>query len=287
MQSSGVSSHTADAQPGVEDLIAFGRIFVLILVTEHWTRALALRASIDLEMGLYAALATVLGGLAWLRRRRRLAFAGLAVVQLLVVRHDFPQAGNHAYLGLILCLALAFLDPRVGGEDRLLRQSVCWLTATVLFWSGMQKIVHGYYFEGEQLAYAAWIDSFRPVLAMLMPAEELARLVGYGREVGDGPYRVAGAFFIAVSNGVYIAELLLAAMLGWRRTRMIAVFLALVLLVCVEAAARELFFGLLFANSLLLFWPRGLHRKALGVFAVVLFCLLLVRAGILPEMVFY
>jgi hypothetical protein len=33
----------------------------------------------------------------------------------------------------------------------------------------------------------------------------------------------------------------------------------------------ELFFELLFANGLLLFWPRGIHRKLVGVFAVIPF----------------
>jgi hypothetical protein len=44
---------------------------------------------------------------------------------------------------------------------------------------------------------------------------------------------------------------------------------------------------LLFANALLLFWPGALHRRLLGVFAGVLLCLLLMRAGILPQVVFY
>lgn len=287
MQSDVARPRPAGDGLGAADIVAFGRIFVLIVATEHWTRALALRGLSDVETAIHVTLATLFCALAWLPRTRRLAFAGLAVVQLLVVRHDFPQTGNHAYLELMLCPLLASLDARAGEERCLLRQSVCWLTATVLLWSGIQKIAYGYYFQGEQLAYAGWIDSFRPVLSLLMPAEELARLAAYTREVGDGPYRVASPLFVALSNGVYVTELLLAGMLLFRRTRVIAVILALVFLVCVEVAARELFFGLLFANSLLLFWPRGVHRKALPAFAVILFCLLLMRAGILPEMVFY
>jgi hypothetical protein len=275
---------TADDSGNID---AFERILVLILATEHWTRALALWDSLEAVTFLYLSLATLFCALALLLPKRRWGFAGLAFVQLLVLHHDFPQAGNHAYLELILCGLLAALDPRVDAERRLLLRSLAWLASVILFWSGVQKLTHGYYFRGEELAYSVWIESFRPMLSLLIPAEELARLVSYGREVGDGPYRVASPLFVLVSNAVYVTEIALALLLLVRRLRPYAVAAALVFLAAVEVAAREIFFGLLFANALLLFWPARLHRRLVGVFAGLLLCLLLIRAGILPQLVFY
>lgn len=279
--------HTAPASDDVGNVHAFERILVLILATEQWTRALALWESLDTAALLHLALATLFCALAWAVPTRRLGFAGLAGVQLLVLHHDFPQAGNHAYLELILCALLAALDPRVEEERRLLLRSVGWMACVILFWSGVQKLAHGYYFRGEQLSYSVWIESFRPILALLVPAEDLTRLASYTREVGDGPYRVASPLFALVSNAVYVAEIALAGTLLVQRLRPYAVAATLAFLTLVEIAAREVFFGLLFANALLLFWPDGLHRRLVGVFAGVLLCLLLMRAGILPPLVFY
>src|SRR5512147_575322 len=138
-----------DDEPGAPsggDAQAFERIFLLILASEYWTRTLALWSSLGADSAAYLALATISCLLAWRSATRRVGFVALAAVQLLVLRRDFPQAGNHAYLELVFCLLLATLDPRIEAERRLLLRSVRWLAGSVLFWSGIQKLVHGYYF---------------------------------------------------------------------------------------------------------------------------------------------
>ena len=57
--------------------------------------------------------------------------------------------------------------------------------------------------------------------------------------------------------------------------------------VAIQAGARELFFGLLFTNAMLLFVRSDLNRRLVPLFAAVLVGLALVRFGVLPEMVFY
>lgn len=265
---------------------AFGRVFLLILATEHWTRAIALQG-FDAESLALPAAVSLFGVLAWMRKTRQLGFAALALIQLVILHRDFPQAGNHAYLELVHCLLLALLDPLADAERRLLVLSVRWVLCAVLFWSGVQKLVHGYYFHGELLAHSLSIESFRPVLALLLPADEMTRLSALTGEVGDGAYRVASLPFVAVSNLVYIAEMALAGLLVLPRTRTLAVAGALLFLIAVEVAARELFFGLLFANALLLFLDRGLHARLVPAFAASCFILLLVRLGALPSFVFY
>lgn len=267
--------------------LAFERIFVILLVTEYWARALAFWDTLDSESSVYLALASILCVLAWRTSIRRPAFAGLALVQLLVLRHEFPQAGNHAYLELVFCLLLAALDPRNTGERQVLLRSVRWVAIVVLFWSGVQKLTHGYYFHGEQLAYSLRIESFRPVLGLLLPANEVARLGAYSGGVGDGPYFVPSLVFVGVSNAVYATEIALAVLLFIPRTRKPAAAGAILFLFAVESAAREVFFGLMFLNAILSFLDTEVHRRSLGVFAAVSACLLLVRLGILPAVVFY
>ena len=50
------------------------------------------------------------------------------------------------------------------------------MVLVVLFYSGLQKLVHGYWLRGQFLAWSMWQDSFRTALEPLLPAEEFTRL---------------------------------------------------------------------------------------------------------------
>ena len=74
-----------------------------------------------------------------------------------------------------------------------------WLAVIVLFYSGVQKLAHGYWSNGEYLAFALGSDTYRALLGWLLPDAELARLARLRGEVGDGPYRVAsGPLLVAL-----------------------------------------------------------------------------------------
>jgi hypothetical protein len=269
-------------------LTTFQVIFLLVLGTEYWARAI--RHGTDLSVAYTAdlAVATVCCavGLA-LPRWRRLAFAGLALSHLYLVWTEFPVAGNHAYFELLLCAVCALLDPHERRERHLLLQSVRWMVISILFYSGVHKLLYGYYFRGQYLAYALWMDTFRPVLRLLLPSGEFERLAAYSRDVGQGPYLVDAPLFVAASNGVYVAEIGLALLLLWRPTRILGVLGAVTLLLAIEAAAREFFFGLVFANAIALFLPGVPHRRFLEPVAILLAYLLLVRLGFVPEVIFH
>jgi hypothetical protein len=67
----------------------------------------------------------------------------------------------------------------------------------------------------------------------------------------------------------------------------VAVAAAVALLLAIEVAAREVFFGIVFANAILLFAPARVHRVALPAVAALLLMLVLSRLGIGPEVTFY
>ena len=266
---------------------AFQGIFVLILCVEYWARATPTTNDLGVSSWVVLPLVSALGVVTLSPRWGRLGFVGLAAAQCVRLWNDFPGAGNHSYLELFLCLLCAFIDVRERDERTLFLRSVRWMTCVVFFYAGLQKLVHGYYFRGELLAYSLGIEAFKPVLRLLLPQADFVRLSQYHGKAGDGPYLLSSWGMLALSNGTYLFEMGLVPLLVWRRTRQFAVVAGLLFVCAIETVARELFFGLIYVNMLLLFTHRDVHRRAVGVFAVVLACMLLVRFKVLPEVIFY
>jgi hypothetical protein len=271
-------------RPGLR---AYETILVLVVGAEYWLRAIPKWGQLAPHYYVLLALATIACGLALARQTRRLGFAALAISHAVLVCTEFPSTGNHAYLELFLCTFAAFLDPARPDEARLYVRAVCWLAVVVLASSGLQKLWQGYYFHGEYLAFSLGGESFRRVLWPLCSAEEFARLTALTGAVGDGPYRVRSWPLLLAANGTWMLELALGPLLGIRRTRPFAVTAALCLLVAIETAAREVFFGLVFANALLLFTAERTHRLAVPVVGGLLVALALSRLGVLPATTFY
>lgn len=220
-------------------------------------------------------------------RWRRWAVAGLALLEVVFIAQSFPLTGNHAYLLCILAGTRAFVDCKEAGEQELFLVAARWIVAIVFFWTGLQKLLNGFYFQGEFFSYyLSRQEHFRGLLQYLISPEELDRLLGYAKQVGDGPYRSHSPALIALSNAVWVAEMGLAVLLVARRTRMAAVWLTLVFMVLTEIAARELVFGAIFLNGLLLFPRRDYNRYLIPLFAAFHAWLILMRLGVLPEIRF-
>jgi hypothetical protein len=221
---------------------------------------------------------------------------GLVLGQLGVGVVQGADTANHVFLEAILLAFFALCRVERKREAELLVQAVRFTFAIFLFYTGLQKVLYGHYFDGRYLAYlAATYDSFELVFSPLIPADELARLqagnelaLGAGRQqaaLGAGPYRVASPIFVALSNAVYLLEMLLGSGLLARRLRPLAALGGIGLIVAIQAGARELAFGGLAVNVLLSFLPGPWVRRAFP--ASVAFYLYLVLAehgglGLLP-----
>lgn len=268
-------------------LASFEQGFVLVVGGEYWLRAIPKWGQLAAHYDVLLAVATVACVAVLAGRGRRVAFLALAASHVVLLWTEYPASGNHAYLELYVCLIAALLRPDDPGEARLELRALRWLAVIVLFYSGVQKLAHGYWVNGEYLAFALGSETYRALLGWLVPDGELARLARLRGEVGDGPYRIASSPLVVLSNLTWVGEIVLALGLMWRRTRRVALVLALVLLAAIELVAREVFFGLVFASLLLLFARRDRQTPARAVIAVVLVLLLLVRLGVLPEVAFY
>ena len=221
----------------------------------------------------------------WRVRWARTAFAFVLAVSILRMANQFPFAANHHYFELGVLALGALFDDRRKGEAQLLLQSCRWLVATVFFWAGLQKVLHGYYFGGEFLSYAISQEPrFAQIFGVLLPSEELIRLSSYGRPapLGAGPYRAASWALVLVSNATYLLEMGIAIGLFVRRVRPFALCAAIALIVAIEIVAREVFFGALYLGLITLFSRRALNRQLLPVFVAIYVYLLAAGLGFVP-----
>jgi len=268
-------------------LRSFQVVIALVLLTEYWTKALSWWSALTAVDVVALALVTLLAAAVFGGRATRACFAGLAVLQLLYVWSYFPQAGNHRYLEIVLAVLLATLDHEREEEGLLLLHALRWIAVVVLFYSGLQKALHGLWFEGQFLAYSVWREGFADALGWLLPAEEALRLASYGAAPGDGPYLAPGTPLAIVSNLVWLSEVLLALLLVPRLTRRFAWVAALGLILAVEVVAREFMFGVEFGCTLLLFARTDLVRRIVVPVSVFFAWLVLVRLGIASALVFH
>lgn len=184
----------------------------------------------------------------------------------------FPNTANHNFLELYALLLVAVIGKEDRDNETLVLQGLQWLAAIVLFQTGLQKVLHGYYFRGDFLAFMVGAqDRFANLFGLFLPAEEIARLEGYDYlRTGAGPFRVTDPLFVAASNLVWIAEIGLPGLMIWRRTRDWATVAAIALIVMIQLGALEVGFALLFVNLLLLFFAQNWNRRLFPLFALIL-----------------
>ena len=277
-----------DAAVRARRLRAFEQAFVLIVVAEYWLRAIPKWGLLGRHYDVLLGVSTVAGAaILAVPRLRRPGFAALALAHLVLLWSEFPSSGNHAYLETYVCLLAVLLRPDDPDESLLELRALRWLAVIVLFFSGVQKLAHGYWVNGEYLVFSLGSETYRTLLGWTLPADELARIARMSGEVGDGPYRVASMLLLVLANGTWLAEIALAPALVWRRTRTVALVGALLLIAEIELVAGEVFFGLVFASLLLLFAHGDRQSAARWLVAAALVVLALSRLGVLPEVTYY
>jgi hypothetical protein len=227
---------------------------------------LALVASCALLLGLFKGWTRSATGLAAIAWTARFYFR-------------WPQSSNHFYLEWI-CLAFVWLLAARGDDNRkLLLQAVRFVVVIAIFYTGAQKVMYGSYFQGQFLAWEiATKENFAVFFQPFLRAEEFSRLRHIHPErLGAGPFVVNSPIFLAMSNSVYLCEMLAPLLLLLRRTRVLATSGFLLFMLAVEAGAFELLFGLLMLNLLLIFFPRAINYRALPAVAACYLALFVAR----------
>lgn len=272
-------------------LESFHRIVLLTLVVELVSRRVLDRQPWKASSGpvdaFFPFAAAVCLALLYFPRSRRPAAVGAALVAAVSALWYLPASANHAFLMAICLFLLALTDPEVPEERLLALQGLRWCWVIVFFVSGVQKLVYGLYLEGEFLTYMiAHEETFGALFGLLLPASELERI--HALTAAGGPFVSAWAPFAVVSNLVWLFEIAVPCFLLHRRSRPAAVALTLVFVVAIELGAREIFFGLMAVNLILLFTRRDWIRVLMPAYLVGFALMLLIEGGVLwPHLEFF
>ena len=254
-------------------LASFHLILLLTIAVHQVTTARWIQAGIIL-----------LCALVGLKERYRL-WATVVVLIVLLVRHvtTFPMVSNHSYLEFTLISLYCWIDSSKAEERELFLEACRWLTVIIFFYSGVQKLWYGEYFDGRYLAYLAAVSpKSRMAFELLIQPEELTRLVSYERQAGSGPFLIDSVIFKVVSNGAWISEIVLGLLLLFRKVWPLAVVCAIFTTFVIEFIAREFIFGVLMVSMLFLFCRRDVNRRLLPVYVVFLGYLVAVKLGWVP-----
>jgi len=248
------------------------------VTTRLWIWAMRPYAAAGASKYIVAVAATGLALSALRPAFERPALTAIALILLGKIVATFPETSNHSLLEFLAVALFAFLDRRSVEEGELLLRACRWMVLIVLFWSGLQKVLYGTYFHAQFLgAFIAFKSSFAQAFGAILPVAELARLQSLPIRAGAGPFAVNSLPLVMLSNAVYLVEMVLPALLLWTRTRAAAVLAAILFTAVLQTAAREIFFGALFLNLLLLFARRGVNRRLLPLFAMLYLGLLMTR----------
>jgi hypothetical protein len=200
----------------------------------------------------------------------------------------FPNVASHTWLLFLGLFTVSFFDLRNLEERFDCVHSLRWLLAIVLFSMGIQKALHGTYFQGQFFAFqVAHTDAFAGLFRSWITPEEFARLRALGEAGGPGPYRLTGTLPLVASNAVWLLATLAPLFLLWRRTRSAAALLALALFLAAERAVANVLFGVLFAGSMLIFLRGNWMGRLLPLLCAAYAMLIGVRAGWLPKGFFH
>ncbi|MGH0030209.1 MAG: hypothetical protein ACQGVC_10490 [Myxococcota bacterium] len=199
---------------------------------------------------------------------RAAVWAGLWTVAIeIAVTHG---VANHVWAEGMLLGLFALLDPEQEDEAVWLLCALRWMVALLLLWAGLQKLLYGTYFRAE---FLCWMIAQRPAFATALggfvAADELARLTSLDPTgLGAGPFRTDSVWLILGSNAVWIAELVLPAMLVPQRLRAVGAVLAALFVLSIQLVAREAMFGLLYSQLVLLNLPGNGYRRVAPVYAL-------------------
>jgi hypothetical protein len=226
---------------------------------------------------------------------RPLARVAVVVTLVLLARIAlglFPGTANHLYLELIALGCLAIADPDDPADARLLLATLRWITVLVFFYTGLQKLLYGQYFDARFFAYySTHYEHFR-VLHGLLSEQDAAMLRRFAEDLrlgveDTGPYLVRSPALIALSNLAWMSELGTALLLFLPATRKWGVPFAILVMVGIESVARELLFGILMLDLILLFVKRDVGRYLVPSVAIVLLAIVAMKHELISYVTYF
>ena len=219
-------------------------------------------------------------GLTASRRYSRYGFLIYFGAVLHQVIRTFPLTINHFLLELLILFILLLFptsphDPEKSQEVdgtalRILQINILF----VWFYSGIQKLVHGYYLNGEMFALTTFFEpadglgrSLQAVSSFFSTTKFPLSVTDTFANIGIPLNHAQQVFFLGASWFTVLMELSLPLMMLFRQTRGFASVSLVVAQILVGISAGELDFTLTGVGVLLLFIPRS-FRWTYSLYAV-------------------
>lgn len=216
------------------------------------------------------------------RHGLRFAAATVLLIKLLEIAASFPSTINHAFFDAALLFALACGPHRENGPGlHPLRVAQAGIML-VFFYSGMQKLVHGYYVNGQFLALRVlyhegdlgrrlrWIlSSTGRLLELPLPPTGAQSRPNGLVETTVGLPAWSRSVLCVISNGAWMAEMGLPILALRRALRRWAVRGLLALEAAILVLTGEISFGFTVVACLLSFFPRSARWSYPTSFAIL------------------
>jgi hypothetical protein len=250
------------ADDATELMLWFRRAFVLKIALHELVPGKGLEVS-----AWEAALVVIGAAMAFRRSGARLGLWLLFALRAADIAGYFPYAGNHWFLEAAVLLILAAAPTpssverqiRVANADQ--RSLVLQLILSVWLYAGIQKLFHGYYWNGEALAHRALFEPapwLGPALRMMLQAFstgdsgiDFERLPFAWPEFDTRGGSLflplplwAVAFFLITSWAIVLAEIACPILVWFERSREIGLHGLLLVVGLVGATSLELSFTL-------------------------------------------
>lgn len=245
--------------------VSFALKLFLVAVVRHGTSDLA-------SLILLAVLAAAVVNMG--ARRRYLPGAVVfALYSLWVVVSRWPFPINHHFFEALVTWVLVVLpapegEPGEGKADGLAVHVLQYAILSLFVFSGLQKVVHGYYLSGELFTlHALYIpdylgDRLRDVLQLVggVLGEGLEPYLGWEGAYAGEPVTVPPWILrtlLPLGAGVLLMEIGAPLLVAWRRTRPFGLVLLILLQVAIALGSYELGIAFVSLNCILLFLRRG------------------------------
>lgn len=207
----------------------------------------------------------------------------ICVVELVV---NWPGGANHLYLFVPVAAVAATFRPTKDRERAVAVSTWIGLTLIVFFLTGLQKVLHGTYFDGQFMGIFVDAKSGFGWFVGLLDADELAYYESLQQVgVGTGPYNTQSMQLRILSNSVWLLEIVAPIAVLWPRWRAVWVVTSMLFALSIQFAAREFIFGLAFSSMLSLMLPQRWSVRWLRI-ALLASLSLLVLHFVAPDFYF-
>ncbi len=184
-----------------------------------------------------------------------MALVALLVAASLELVSTFPVTANHAWLLLVLAAVLVSFSP-LERHQRDAFRTLQHLTALVILLTGVQKVLHGTWFQAQMMGdFIGAKAGFGILFGLLDPtgAEVIRQMTHI--TVGTGPIRSTAPLMLLVSNLTWILEILIPIGLMVPRTRALVAWMAIGFFFVIQLAALEFTFAILMTSMVALWLP--------------------------------